>query len=129
MRAARRSASARGCEGHPAQNSSSTRRLPIPLEASPVAAGYGAAVPHLARNWLHLAALWTLGVCLPLLQVISHSPDWLVAEHAGFPDLPLTVILLVVGPPSAVVLVEWLLGRVDERAANVAHLVAVGGLV
>jgi hypothetical protein len=84
---------------------------------------------RLAVNWLHLACLWTLGVCLPVFQVLSDSPDWLIAEHAGFPALPLTGVLFVLLPPTVGIVIEWAAYRADERAGSLVHLGAVACLV
>jgi hypothetical protein len=86
-------------------------------------------VRRLAVNWLHLACLWTLGVCLPVFQVLSKSPGWLIAEHAGFPALPLACVLFVLLPPTAGITIEWAAYRADERAGGLVHLAAVACLV
>jgi len=86
-------------------------------------------VRRLAVNWLHLACLWTLGVCLPVFQVLSHSPDWLIAEHAGFPALPLAGALFVLLPPTVGIVIEWAAYRADDRAGRLVHLAGVACLV
>ncbi len=86
-------------------------------------------IRRLALNWAHLAVLWTLAVCLPVFRVLSDSPDWLIAEHAGFPDLPVVAALFVLVPPSLGIAVEWAAYRADERAGRLVHLSAVAALV
>src|SRR5688500_16137171 len=86
-------------------------------------------MPRLVTNWLHLACLWTLGVCLPVFQVLSKSPDWLIAEHAGFPDLPLVTVLYVLGPPTIGIAIEWAVFRGSEPAGRFLHLGAVAVLI
>ena len=86
-------------------------------------------MPRLAQHWLHLACLWTLAICLPVFQVLSKSPDWLIAEHAGFPDLPLATVLYVLLPPTVGIGLEWLAYRWSERAGTLLHLAAVAVLV
>ena len=86
-------------------------------------------MPRLAIHWLHLACLWTLAVCFPVFQVLSDSPDWLIAEHAGFPDLPLVAVLYVLVPPTAGIALEWLAYRWSERAGSLLHLGAIAVLV
>jgi hypothetical protein len=86
-------------------------------------------MPRLAMHWLHLACLWTLAICLPVFQVLSKSPDWLIAEHAGFPDLPLVAALYVLVPPTVGIALEWVAYRFSERAGSLLHLGAVAVLV
>ena len=81
------------------------------------------------ERWGQVAGLWTLAVCLPVLQVLADSPDYLVAEHAGFPDLPLTVIGYVLVPPTVGAAVIWLAGRLDSRVGDWLQAGAVGALV
>ncbi len=61
---------------------------------------------RLLTNWAQIAGLWTLALCLPLLQVLDDSPDYLIAEHSGFPDIPLVVLALVLVPPTIGIALE-----------------------
>jgi Sulfatase len=83
-------------------------------------------VKRLGWHWLEYATLWTLGLCLPVFQDLDKSPDYLVAAHAGFPDLVLVSIAVVALPPTAAVAIEAISDRIDERAGQVAHLVLLG---
>jgi Sulfatase len=83
-------------------------------------------VKRLGWHWLEYATLWTLGLCLPVFQDLENSPDYLVAAHAGFPDLVLVTIAVVALPPTAAVAIEAISDRIDERAGRVAHLVLLG---
>ncbi len=77
-------------------------------------------------HWLEYATLWTLGLCLPVFQDLDHSPDYLVAGQAGFPDLVLVTGALVLIPPTVAVAVEAIAQRVAERAGRVTHLILIG---
>ena len=86
-------------------------------------------MPRLARHWLEFTVLWSLGLCLPIFQVLDDSPDYLVALHAGFPELPLAVLVLVLAPPTVGIAVEWVAHKISERASELVHLGALTGLV
>jgi Sulfatase len=92
------------------------------------------AVKRLAWHWLEYATLWTLGLCLPVFQDLDNSPDYLVAAQAGFPDLVLVTLGLVVIPPTVALGIEALARRIDERAGRLSHLallalfVAIGAM-
>jgi hypothetical protein len=81
---------------------------------------------RLARHWLEYGTLWTLGLCLPVFQDLHHSPDYLVAAQAGFPDLLLATVGLVAIPPTLAVAIEAIAQRVNEPAGRVTHLVLIG---
>ena len=80
------------------------------------------------RAYIELAVLWTFAVALPLFQLLADSPDYLIADDNGWPDLPVVSVALVAVPPALPVLVEMLL-RSRPRAAALVHRVCIAGLV
>ena len=81
-----------------------------------------------AVNWAHLAAVWTLAMALPVLQVLNDSPDYLIAEHARFPDLPLVTAAFVLGPPTLLAAIGFALDRASRRLGRWYQAAAVGVL-
>ena len=83
---------------------------------------------RLLVNWAHLAAVWTLALALPVLQVLDKSPDYLIAEHAGFPDLPLVTAGFVLALPTVLALIGFLVDRANRRVGDWYQAAAVGAL-
>lgn len=82
--------------------------------------------------WLggaHLAVLWALGFAQPLFEILSASPEFFVARGNTRGDIVALALGLVVVPPAAMLLVEWLVGHIDPRFGRGAHLAFVGLLV
>lgn len=82
--------------------------------------------------WLggaHLAVLWALGFAQPLFEILSASPEFFVARGNSRGDIVVLALGLVVLPPAAMLLVEWLAGRLRAGLARAAHLGFVGLLV
>jgi hypothetical protein len=77
---------------------------------------------------LHLAALWTLAVAQPLLDVLGNNAEFFAIRRSEPEDIVVLAIGLVLIPPLLLFAVEALAARVDARAGRVAHLVLVGGL-
>ncbi|MBN1528596.1 MAG: sulfatase-like hydrolase/transferase [Thermoleophilaceae bacterium] len=76
---------------------------------------------------MHVAVLWTFAIAFPLFQLFDNSPDYLVAQDNGWPDLPLVAAALVLVPPTAVTVAEACLGRWPP-AGRVLRQVVLGGL-
>jgi arylsulfatase A-like enzyme len=78
---------------------------------------------------LELSGLCGLAVALPALDVLGHSPDFLVLERLGAGDLVLLAALVALVPPLALWAGGAAAGLAGPRARRAAHLAAVAGLL
>jgi hypothetical protein len=78
---------------------------------------------------LELSGLCGLAVALPVLDVLGHSPDFLVLERLDAGDLVLLAAVVALVPPLALWAVGAAAGLAGGRARRVAHLAAVAGLL
>jgi hypothetical protein len=75
-----------------------------------------------ARRFLELLALSGLAVAQPVLDVIGKSPDLFVVRRAGWADVVLLVVIVVLGPAVVGWFVEQLAGLVGRRLRTIVHL-------
>ncbi|HEV3495216.1 MAG TPA: hypothetical protein VHA34_02580, partial [Actinomycetes bacterium] len=78
---------------------------------------------------LELSGLCGLAVALPTLDVLGHSPDFLVLERLDAGDLVLLAAVVAVVPPLALEAAGALAGLAGPRARRTAHLATVAGLL
>jgi Sulfatase len=71
---------------------------------------------------LELVALSGLAVAQPVLDVIGQSPDIFVVRRAGWADVLLLVVIVVLGPPLVGWAIELIAGLAGRRARHLAHL-------
>jgi hypothetical protein len=76
---------------------------------------------------LELSGLCGLAVALPALEVLGHSPDFLVLERLDASDLVLLAALAALVPPLALEAAGVLAGLAGPRARRAAHLATVAG--
>ncbi len=77
---------------------------------------------------LHVAALSSFAVAQPLYDLISRSPEFLVAHRFEPVGVVLLAALLMLGPPALVVLLVRLARACYPQAARVAAGLAIAGL-
>ena len=77
---------------------------------------------------LHLTVLSSFALAQPLYDLISRSPEFLVAHRVEPVGLMLLVALLLLGPPTALLFLVRLAGACHWRARRVAAGLAVAGL-
>jgi len=96
-------------------------------EAAEAKTGFDPAVPPTGRRLLlgggHLAALWALAFVQPLLDLLGKNPDFFVARGNTVGDILIVAIGFTVVPPLVLLLVEWLVSKVDSRAYYGLHFV------
>jgi hypothetical protein len=78
---------------------------------------------------LELSGLCGLAVALPTLDVLGHSPDFLVLERLAAADLVLLAAMVALVPPLALAAAGALAGLAGPRARRAAHLATVAGLL
>jgi arylsulfatase A-like enzyme len=78
---------------------------------------------------LELSGLCGLAVALPALDVLGHSPDFLVLERLDASDLVLLAALVALVPPLALEAAGVLTGLAGPLARRAAHLATVAGLL
>ena len=78
---------------------------------------------------LELSGLCGLAVALPALDVLGHSPDFLVLERLDAGELVLLAALVALVPPLALWAGGAAAGLAGPQARRAAHLVAVTGLL
>ena len=77
---------------------------------------------------LHLAVLSSFAVAQPLFNLISGSPEFLVAHRVEPASLMLLVAFLLLGPPTAFLFLVRLASACHRRAGRAATGLAVTGL-
>jgi hypothetical protein len=65
----------------------------------------------------------------PLLDILSKNPAFFAIRRSTSTEIVLFALFLVFVPPAVLLAVELLVGLASSRAAEVLHLVFVGGLV
>lgn len=82
--------------------------------------------PSLLMGGLHLAALWTLAIVQPLLNLLGNNPDFFVARDNTGGEILTFVLLLTVLPGVAATLIELLIDRINPTARWIFHLLLCG---
>ncbi|HEV2825675.1 MAG TPA: sulfatase, partial [Actinomycetota bacterium] len=78
---------------------------------------------------LELSGLCGLAIALPALDVLGHSPDFLVLERLDARDLVFLAAVVALVPPLALAAAGALAGLAGPRARRAAHLAMVAGLL
>jgi hypothetical protein len=86
-----------------------------------------ATVP-LHRAFVHLAALASLAIAQPLLDLLGRYPAFFAAHDSTRWEIVGFALVLVLAPPLVLIALEALAGLVSAPARGVAHLVFVAGL-
>ncbi len=81
------------------------------------------------RNGIHLAVLSALAVAQPLLDVLGKNPAFFAVRGSTATQIVLFALVVTLGVPAILVLIEVAVRALDGRAAHVVHLVFVGSLV
>jgi hypothetical protein len=80
--------------------------------------------PSLAEG-LHIFTLFGFALSQPVFDILSQNPEFLIAHETTLADLLLAVFLPLLLAPLVVVLLEKLLGMVNENLRRRAHLFVV----
>jgi len=86
------------------------------------------APPSLPLGGLHIAALWSLAVLQPLLNLLGNNPDFFVARDNTGTQIIVFVLLLAILPPLAATLIEALIRLISPAGRWVFHLAICGVL-
>jgi len=78
---------------------------------------------------LELSGLCGLAIALPALDVLGHSPDFLVLERLDAADLVFLAAMVALAPPLALAAAGAVAGLAGPRARRAAHLAMVAGLL
>src|SRR5688500_8583604 len=98
--------------------------------ASPDGPGAGGTLRRVRPYALELLALSAFVIARPILASFGRSPETFIARGADWTDILAFVVVLVLGPPLAIIAVELVVGLVaGERARRLVHLAAVAVLV
>jgi len=73
------------------------------------------------NRFLQLFALAGLGIVQPLLGILS-EPDFWIARRATSFDVAMLLVVVVIGIPAAILLVEWIVSLVNRTASAVLHV-------
>ena len=82
--------------------------------------------PGLVMSGLHLAALWSLAVLQPLLNLLGSTPEFFVARDNTPGQITAFVLLATILPPLVAILIEALLKLVSDTARWAFQLALVG---
>ena len=82
--------------------------------------------PGLVMSGLHLAALWSLAVLQPLLNLLGSTPEFFVARDNTPGQITAFVLLATILPPLVAILIEAVLKLVSDTARWAFHLALVG---
>lgn len=82
--------------------------------------------PSVLAGSLHLAALWTIALVQPLLNLLGGNPDFFVARDNTGAQIVVFAILLIALPPALAGLVEAAVNLVSRPARWALHLAFVG---
>jgi hypothetical protein len=85
--------------------------------------------PRLMIAGMHLAVLWSFAVAKPLFDVLAGSPDFFVARGNESVDIVIFAAGLLLLPPLAALVVEWLAGLLWRPLRSAIHLLLVAALV
>lgn len=84
---------------------------------------------RLKTESLHIATLMVFAVCQPLFELLSEQTGFLLAKNAGFQEILLLSVLLVVFLPLSLVVLKESIGLISARLRNGLHLVYLAGLL
>lgn len=82
----------------------------------------------LAFDFVHLCALSTLAIAQPLLDLLGRNATFFSVRDAGPLEVVTFALVVTLGPPAALFLLELLVLPISRRARRGLHLVFVGGL-
>lgn len=83
----------------------------------------------MVRNGIHLAVLSALAIAQPLLDVLGKNPTFFAVRGSTATQIVLFALVVTLGVPAILVLVEVAVRALDRAAARLVHLVFVAGLV
>src|SRR4051794_2408502 len=79
-------------------------------------------------GFLHLAALSSLGIAQPLLNLLGKYPAFFAAHDSTPVEVVAFALVLLLVPPLILLAIEIVAALIDPRARQVLHLVFVAGL-
>ena len=78
---------------------------------------------------LHVAGLWVVAVAQPIFDLLSRSPEFLVAHDTRATDLPGLLLALCLAGPACCLAATWLCRRLGPRSHALAIGMVMGTLV
>ena len=81
------------------------------------------------RNGIHLAVLSALAVAQPILDILGKNPAFFSIRGSSSTEIALFALVIVLGLPALLVMIELAARALSETAARVLHLLFVGALV
>lgn len=84
------------------------------------------AIRTLGGRWLELWAYGSFAVAQPLLSLLGANATFFTAHRMHGAGLVRYALLLLIVPPTALVLVEWALSLVSRRGARLLHDLLIG---
>lgn len=81
------------------------------------------------RSALELAGVCALTIAQPVLGVLVLEPTFFVARRLSPPEIAAFVAALVLAPPVAMWIVEWIVSRVTRAGAGLLHVAFLGAMV
>ena len=85
--------------------------------------------PSILLGGAHLAALWSLAILQPMLNLLGSTPEFFVARDNTPLEISVFVILLAFLPAAIATLIEFVISRFSQDARWYFHLMLVGILL
>jgi hypothetical protein len=82
--------------------------------------GHGVLLP-----WVELQGIYGVALAAPLLDAFRRSPETLTSVEAGALEVVVLALVIVIGPPLLVLVLELIVGRFHLRAQFLVHLAAI----
>lgn len=79
-------------------------------------------------GFVRLLALNAFAVLQPLLDLLKRHTDFLVVHRAGWADVAVLALVLTLGPPLVLWIVETGVGLISRRAGRVCHVAFLASL-
>lgn len=95
------------------------------VQAPPVVAS---ARPAMWKRSIHIYALYGMSIAQTVLTVLSNNPSFLVVRRSTVVDIVAFLCIVLLAIPAILVAIPYLLGRLNETAGWIAHLVILGSL-
>src|SRR5215471_1057014 len=83
----------------------------------------------LTVHWLEIAALCSFAIAQPLFDLLSQNAEFLVVRRSQPLDIILLVLLVCLALPTAIVLLEMVIARLNCRVLPWLHALLVAALV
>ncbi len=72
-------------------------------------------------RWAELAGFWALAIAKPTFDQIASGPEALTQFGIGRLDLLIVIAIVVLLPPTLLLAVEWVAGRISAKSVPVLH--------